>query len=172
MSDPADYYTYDGDSTTGTAPHRPATDDLGYDDLKDLATDPPNQRTHPTSRAWNQRTQNGVGLNRMATMLKLSVTFSGGDPAVAKMAFIGNATTLEMGDLTVVDNSVGDTTVRWPADKLAPALVEPYGLTLNDVSTIGSGGAATVSSPSPGVRVVTQDIDGVAADIPFTICIG
>lgn len=158
------YYTFDGDEENDIAPHRPGTEDVGYDDLQDDAGDPPNQRTDPTSMAWNQRSKQLVGLAKVAASLKLSVTFSGSTPSVAKFSYPG--TVLELGDFTVVDNGVGDTTITWPENSLVPALVEPM-CTLNTAQ-----GMFYATAVTNGVRVRTVNPSNAATDIGFTVEIG
>lgn len=159
------YYTFDGDEENDIAPHRPGTEDVGYDDLVDDAGEPPNPRTDPNAAAWNQRSKQLVGLAKVAASLKLTVTFSGGTPAVAKFSYPG--TVLELADFTVVDNGTGDTTITWPENMLAPSIVDPHGVTLNTAQ--GMGFAAAVTN---GVRVTTVNPSNAATDIGFTVEIG
>lgn len=157
------YYTYDGSIAEGKNPHRPSTDDVGFNDLENKANNPPNPRTHPTAEAWNQKSDQIVGLGRMATMLRITVTFSGGTPSVNAYAMIGNNTVV----LTPVDNGTGDTSVTWPANSYPAFLTEPWGATCNTAL-----GIIRANSITNGVRVRTTTHDNTASDIGWTVCVG
>lgn len=159
------YYSYDGDNLQGIAPHRPGTEHVGFDDLENLASKPPDPRTEPTAEAWNERSRVLSGLSRVSSTLKLSVTFSGGDPAVASFAQPG--TNLIIGDFVPTDNGVGDTTITWPANRLPPSICKSMAY-LNGIAP----GMIASEPVSNGVRVVTLDNAGAPADLPFTVEVG
>lgn len=160
-----DYLTWDGSVALNEAPRRPSTDDLGRDDLEDDLEEPPNETTDPTAAGWNQRSKQIAAISKTTDTIRISVGFSSGAPFVSKIAT--PQSTLVTGDLTVVDNATGDTTITWAANTLPAALVEPHGATLNTAH--GSIWAEAVAN---GVRVHTANLAGSATDLPFTVCIG
>lgn len=160
-----EYPPYDGDGAS-IAPHLPSIADLGGDAKENDPAEPPDPVTMPDARDHNALTRTVSSHGRVTPSMLLSIAFSGGAPYVYAVTF--KHSSLDSGDLSLTDNGTGDTTIEWPADSFPTDGVRPFGLTMNESTTVERPSAAPVSN---GVRVVTNDGAGSGVDCAFTIAI-
>ncbi|WP_437303065.1 hypothetical protein [Sorangium sp. So ce388] len=99
----------------------------------------------------------------MVPSLVISVGITAGAPSV--VAVSSPRTSVAIGDFTVTDNGVGDTTITWPAG-IFPQEVARSELTIDQ--DVGEMGGGTVVPVTNGVRVRTYRAAG-ARDLHFTV---
>jgi hypothetical protein len=157
------YNTWNGDPSNSIAPHRPSTEDVGYDDLENHAEEPPNPRVFPDADGHNQRSKQHASLASTATPARFSIRFSGGAPFIFKAAFARDDNPDTTGWVT--DSGTGVTDIVWPADTFPPHAFEPM-VSMNED---GRGFAQMITN---GVQVTTRDGAGALADLAFTVSIG
>lgn len=145
-------------------PRRPSVDDMGEAALEDDAKFPPVAPTMSTSAMLNQWQMQLAAMGKIVGALAISVRFTGGTPFVYK--FTAPTGNLVLGDITVVDDGDGITTLSWPAAKLPTSILEPT-VSING-TTAGEATANLASAVS--VQVKTK-ASAAAADLPFTVTI-
>lgn len=156
------YLTYDGDPGNAVAPFRPGIDDLGGAELLDDQEYPPDPETQPTADAWNQKVMVAVAHARVVPVMLVAVRFAAGVPTVE--AFSSVSTSLLSGDLTILDNGAGDTSITWAADALPVPLVPPTVSLWEDVE-IDRVRAYPITN---GVRVKTK-LGATGTDCAFLL---
>lgn len=166
MSDIVSYDPWHGDPGSGVAPHRPSLAQLGGGAYEDDQSDPPDLDTMPSAAMENVNQKVLAGIARTADVAAFSVKFNAGAPYIDKAAFADE--TLVIGDFTVTDNGLGDTSITWPADTFPVAAVDPSGLTLHSATGCTRWYAYAIAN---GVRIVTDDHLGNGYDVPFTVCL-
>ena len=159
-----EYYSLDGDVANGINPYRPGTDTIGGVAKEDDAQYLPDPDTMFTAKDFNQRGNLAVGLARVAPLARIYVKFSGGTPSVYAVLALGHL--LVIGDFTVTDNGVGDVTISCPVTKI-PGPIFCGGVFPQ--SATNASGNGVVTGTGDGIRIVTFNAAGAAADINFVV---
>ena len=166
MSDLIDYDPWHGDPGNAIAPHRPSLGQLGGGAYQDDQSDPPDLDTMPSAAMENVNEKTLGGLARTGDVAAFSVKFNAGAPYIDKATFADKE--LVIGDFTVTDNGLGDTSITWPADTFPVAVTDPCGLTMNEMTNVSRTCAIAIAN---GVRVQTIDEGGIGIDTAFTFCL-
>jgi hypothetical protein len=159
------FFTWDGDPGESIAPRRPSTDDLGGRDKTDDQSFPPNDLQMPSAAGHVQKTDVLAAAAKMAPAAVISVEIQAGVPVVVKMKTFG--TLLVIGDLTVTDNGLGDTSIEWPVDSFPVTNVEPSQVVIHSVLSVWGPAAARIPN---GVRIRTF-VSAAPADVNFTVTV-
>jgi hypothetical protein len=148
-------------------PRRPGIDDVGGGAKINDAEFPPDVQTMPTAEEDNQKSKQVVGIRAVLPVAILDVDFTAGTPSIIRAAVLNDAVVI--GDFTLTDNGVGDTTIDWTAQTFPARVVDPVAM-LRDTTTDSTVNCERVSSPNPGARVRTETA-GTPADRNFQLWI-
>jgi hypothetical protein len=147
-------------------PRRASLADMGGATVED--EDPlPDEATMIHGGMLNRLQRQVAAHEKAVIAVGFTVTFSAGTPSIAQVT--GPPAAAVVGTFTVVDNGVGDTTIRWPVDTLPPSVLGPMS-SLNSL-TAGNGIGCVLGTFGglPGVRVTTWDATNAPADVNFTV---
>lgn len=150
-------------------PIRPAIDDVGGGAKINDTVDPPDALTMPTAEDANQTARQLVALGTMTECARFTVAFAVGAPFIETFAVV--RTDKVLGDFTIVDNGVGDTTIKWAAATFPAKNSEPHVSVNEDVDHRGAIAFMAVFGADRGVRVKTRDGAGAPADRKFTVSV-
>jgi len=160
-------YVYHYDAVLGNTVIRPGLTDVGGGAKEDDQEYPPDPVTMPCADDANQSAFLLAGYGQVIPPIGVTIEFAAGVPQIKYLAAVDY--NLAAGDLTVVDNGVGDTTVYIAATKVPARFLDPRGATINDAATQGTIRAAPYAAGANiGVRVYTYDA-GVATDLGFSV---
>ena len=160
-----------------TPARRPSAVDLGADangafvladeDVDQYQNDisPIRDGTQPYAAMFNRLLEAGVAAGATMPALVVTVRFNAGDPIVD--SFISPRTTRQIEEIEVVDNDVGDTTIRVVDTTLPPVIGGPRA-TIHDGAFPSIVAVNYSTTGYRGVTVTTTD-SGVAADLGFTV---
>lgn len=155
---PFDVFTRTGATNT---PHRPTVED--FDGCQCLnAVSPPDPVTMPTAPAWNTMGRTLAAYARVVPAIVATVRFDSGTPSLEFMSACSESLAV-----VVVDNGVGDTSLTWTSDTVPPPIADPMA-SVSDASTDAHIRAYAITN---GVRVVTKNLAGAAADVRFTVLV-
>lgn len=143
-------------------PHRPSTDDFDGCACEN-AVAAPDAQTQPTAPAWNSMGRTIEGLGAVVPVLIVSVRGA----TTTLQSFTSANRVLVQGDLTLSKNGTGDFSITWAAGKFPPPVVDPVAW-ITDLTLDGFVRAYAITN---GVRVVTKDTAGAAADMRFTVAL-
>lgn len=148
--------------TGGTnVPHRPTLDD--FDGCQCLnAVSPPDPVTMPTAPAWNTMGRTLAAYARVVPALVATVRFDAGTPSLESLSSCREGLAV-----TVVDNGVGDTSITWDADAVPPPIADPMA-SVTDATTDAHIRSYPITN---GVRIVTKNLAGAAADVRFSVLV-
>ncbi len=163
--------------TTGAGARRPSLDDLGGAQWEDDLTDPPPQDgKHLYANAVRQLWKQVHAVAKMAPLARMTIDFDTGSPFIdilqAPSGILSAGGALGAGgSFTLVDNGVGDTTIRWELGVLPTTGCDPM-ITVNHDST-GTFSVEVHKEAAPpagyvGYQVRTK-LNAGALDMRFTI---
>lgn len=166
-ADPAGPLPWDLTPTDG-GPRRASLEDMGGATVEDEAPFP-DEATMIHAGMMNRLQRLVAAHDKAVIAIGISVHFAAGAPVITQVT--GPATAAVVGTFTVVDNGVGDTTIKWAVDAFPPSVIGPMA-SLNDL-TLGNGIACALGTFGglPGVRVKTWNGSNAAADVDFTVVV-
>lgn len=182
MGTPAPNEQCQGISPWDASPaRRPGPLDFNGFGLKNRADAPPDPTRFPTANLLNGEGYMAQGIGAVIPNAVISVKFQGGAPVIdygATVAGVSNGTLAPIPNAGITIErtpggaGAGDVFLYWAAGTFPPPAYHP---------TAGLNGIVPGMSPAcdwystggnSGVRIVTQDHTGTAADLPFTVTLG
>lgn len=158
--------TFDQDT-----PHRAVLHELGGGAKENSALRKPDPVRMATAEDFNQMSRQLEAANRVLPLVRLFVSFTGGNPALTVVQALGN--NVAVPDFTVEDVGAGDTRISWTTGSggKLPAAVGPGELTIISDTAIDEKRAfMTTVGSNPAVRVKTKN-GGVGTDANFSVAI-
>lgn len=155
--------------TSGGIPRRPGIDDVGGG-RKENRTAPANPNTSPTAQDWNQLSKQLIALAKTTPAIRVSITIVGGVPGLQMSTGSGydSPTSVLSTDLTIVDNGVGNTTVKWAKGRIPLPGSQPS-VCVNGASATAKAAIEPFSdSTHDGFTVDTKDKTDTNVDADFT----
>ena len=152
-----------------TPPLRPGIGDVGGGAKINDVLNPPDPQTMPTAEDANQTAKQLVALGSVAAMAIFEVTIAAGTPSITALTTV--RTDKVVGDFTVTDNGVGDTSIDWAAGTFPAKTTQPVISVFEDADHRGAVAFNTASGGTRGVRCKTRDGAGALADRNFVVMV-
>jgi hypothetical protein len=145
-------------------PRRPGIDDLGGGAKENARGRHANPATSPIAEEYNQLTKQIAALAKVAPGIRASIRFSAGAPILDGFE---SPSSIAFGDITVVDNGTGDTTIKWASGRIPLPQTQPRAWVNGSAADYRIAAERFSGGGFDGVRVRTKDA-AAAADIAFT----
>lgn len=165
-ADQIEYFSYDGDSSNGIAPHAPTVGNLGgsskvNDNL------PPDPQEMPDARDHNQIAPCIAAHGRVTPALELSFRYV--DNEATLQGFGAKPEKVLYSDLTITTLATGHVRVTWPEQSFPQSSLWPRGLTINSDTPCNELRAYPYSAGN-GIEVKTFH-DGSGVEVPFSVSV-